>query len=81
MIAARALQPIEQVVGQWRPFLQYRDARARLAHLAVASDAKRTSLPPPSRELSLVQAAFAPPGARNAILAGVNFKLNAGQAS
>lgn len=80
VIAARALQPIEQVVGQWRPFLQYRDARARLAHLAVASDAKRTSLPPPSRELSLVQAAFAPPGARNAILAGVNFKLNAGQA-
>ena len=54
----RALQPIEQVVGQWRPFLQYRDARARLANLAVATDAKRTSLPPPSQEISLANVAI-----------------------
>jgi PrtD family type I secretion system ABC transporter len=80
VIAARALQPIEQVVGQWRPFLQYRDARARLANLSVATDAKRTSLPPPSRDISLAQVAIAPPGARNIILAGINFKLKAGQA-
>jgi PrtD family type I secretion system ABC transporter len=80
VIAARALQPIEQVVGQWRPFLQYRDARARLANLAVATDAKRTSLPPPSQEISLANVAIAPHGARNAILAGINFKLKAGQA-
>jgi PrtD family type I secretion system ABC transporter len=80
VIAARALQPIEQVVGQWRPFLQYRDARARLANLTVATDAKRTSLPPPRGEISLGQVAIAPPGARNAILAGINFKLKAGQA-
>jgi PrtD family type I secretion system ABC transporter len=80
VIAARALQPIEQVVGQWRPFLQYRDARSRLANLAVATDAKRTSLPPPSRDISLTQVAIAPPGARNVILAGINFKLRAGQA-
>jgi ATP-binding cassette subfamily C protein len=80
VIAARALQPIEQVVGQWRPFLQYRDARARLANLAVATDAKRTSLPPPRRDISLAQVAIAPPGARNAILVGINFKLKAGQA-
>ena len=80
VIAARALQPIEQVVGQWRPFLQYRDARARLANLAVATDAKRMSLPPPSRDISLAHVAIAPPGARNVILAGINFKLKAGQA-
>ncbi len=80
VIAARALQPIEQVVGQWRPFLQYRDARARLANLAVEPEAKRTSLPPPAREISLANVAIAPHGARNTTLAGINFKLNAGQA-
>jgi PrtD family type I secretion system ABC transporter len=81
VIAARALQPIEQVVGQWRPFLQYRDARARLAGLTVEPEAIRTSLPAPGREISLASVAIAPPGARNATLAGVNFKLKAGQAA
>ncbi|MDQ8732124.1 type I secretion system permease/ATPase [Bradyrhizobium sp. LHD-71] len=81
VIAARALQPIEQVVGQWRPFLQYRDARARLANLAVEPEAMRTSLPPPNREVSLVNVAIAPHGARAPTLAGVNFRLKAGQAA
>lgn len=80
VIAARALQPIEQVVGQWRPFLQYRDARSRLANLTVESDVKRTSLPPPGRDITLANVAIGPPGARNATLAGINFKLLAGQA-
>jgi PrtD family type I secretion system ABC transporter len=80
VIAARALQPIEQVVGQWRPFLQYREARARLANLHVEPAGRRTSLPRPARELALVNAAIAPHGARNVTLAGINFKLKAGQA-
>ncbi len=80
VIAARALQPIEQVVGQWRPFLQYRDARARLANLTVETDAKRTSLPTPGRDITLANVAIAPHGARNVTLAGINFKLQAGQA-
>jgi ABC-type protease/lipase transport system fused ATPase/permease subunit len=80
VIAARALQPIEQVVGQWRPFLQYREARARLATLSVEPESRRTSLPRPARELALTNVAVAPPGARNVTLAGVNFKLKAGQA-
>jgi PrtD family type I secretion system ABC transporter len=80
VIAARALQPIEQVVGQWRPFLQYRDARARLATLAIEPDAKRTALPPPAREMSLANLAIAPPGARTALLVGVTLRLKAGQA-
>jgi ATP-binding cassette subfamily C protein len=80
VIAARALQPIEQVVGQWRPFLQYRDARARLANLAAQPDGKRTALPPPGRDITLTNVAIAPHGARNATLAGINFKLLAGQA-
>lgn len=80
VIAARALQPIEQVVGQWRPFLQYRDARARLASLSVEPEARRTSLPPPAREVSLANVAIAPPGARAPTLGGVSFKLKAGQA-
>jgi PrtD family type I secretion system ABC transporter len=81
VIAARALQPIEQVVGQWRSFLQYRDARARLAGLSVEPPAKRMTLPRPAREISLANVAIAPHGARNITLAGVNFKLKAGQAT
>jgi PrtD family type I secretion system ABC transporter len=80
VIAARALQPIEQVVGQWRPFLQYRDARARLANLAAAPETRRTSLPRPGREISLSNVAIAPHGARTATLAGISLRLKAGQA-
>jgi ATP-binding cassette subfamily C protein len=81
VIAARALQPIEQVVGQWRPFLQYRDARARLAALVIPPEMKRTALPRPAREIMLANAAIAPHGARNITLGGVNFRLKAGQAT
>ena len=80
VIAARALQPIEQVVAQWRPFLQYREARARLAALAIPPEPKRTALPRPSREIMLANTAIAPPGARSITLGGVNFRLKAGQA-
>lgn len=80
VIAARALQPIEQVVGQWTPFLAYRDARARLANLAVEPEPQRTALPRPTREISLGNVAIAPHGARNVTVAGINFRLKAGQA-
>ena len=80
VIAARALQPIEQVVGQWRPFLQYRDARARLAswRSRPRQNARRCrgrrarSCSPMLRSRRH--------GARNITLAGVNFRLKAGQA-
>ena len=80
VIAARALAPIESAVGQWRPFLQYREARRRLARLTAAPEARRTSLPRPHKSIALVQLAIAPPGAPMPSLRGVNFRLNAGQA-
>lgn len=80
IIAARALAPIEQAIAQWRPFLQYRESRARLAGLATAPERPRTALPPPKNDISLTNVAIAPPGANYPTLAGVNFRLAAGQA-
>ena len=79
IISARALQPIEQIIAQWRPFLQYRDAKKRLGSLVVPPERKRTSLRPPSRELVLADVAVAPPRAREVLLKRANFKLTAGQ--
>lgn len=80
IIAARALAPIEQAIAQWRPFLQYRESRARLAQLATMAERPRTELPRPQNNIVLSNVAIAPPGANMPTLHGVNFGLNAGQA-
>jgi PrtD family type I secretion system ABC transporter len=80
LIAGRALAPLEQAIGQWRQFLQYREARGRLAKLEIAEEGARTSLPPPNRSLLIKDVAIAPPGSRNVTLQGVTLGLEAGMA-
>ena len=80
IIAGRALAPIEQAIAQWRPFLQYRESRARLGTLPTGLQVPRTALPRPEQGIALSHVAIAPPGANMPVLAGVNFRLNAGQA-
>lgn len=80
VLAGRALAPLEQAIGQWRQFLQYREARARLAGLDIVGEDNRTALPAPSQSLVMSDVAVAPPGTRTVTLQGVNLALSAGMA-
>jgi len=81
VLAGRALAPLEQAIAQWRGFVQYREARARLALLEVeAENTPRTLLPAPRRSLTLEQVCVAPPARPMPTLQGVTFTLNAGDA-
>lgn len=81
VLAGRALAPLEQAIAQWRGFVQYREARARLAQLPHPAQATpRTALPAPSRTLALHQVSVAPPGADFATVQGVSLTLQAGEA-
>lgn len=81
VLAGRALAPLEQAIAQWRGFVQFREARARLALLTpAAADAHRTALPAPCRSLTLDHVCVAPPASAFATLQGVSFALKAGDA-
>lgn len=78
IIAARALAPVEQAIAQWRGFVAFRQARARLDQLLMPPPPARTRLPAAKNHVTLADVAVAPPGARVVTLMGVNFSLKAG---
>lgn len=80
VIAGRALAPLEQAIGQWRQFVQYREARVRLAHLETGHEAARTTLPQPRQSLVMSDVAVMPPASNAVTLQGVSFTLQAGMA-
>lgn len=81
IIGARALQPIEGVIGAWRSFVQTRQSFLRMRHVLVrAGDFQpRLSLPPPKGRLDIEQLSYQPPGVRP-ILRNVSFSLAPGEA-
>ncbi|MCA0400547.1 MAG: type I secretion system permease/ATPase [Proteobacteria bacterium] len=81
VLAGRALAPLEQAIAQWRGFVQYREARARLALLDVGRpDTPRTVLPLPCGTLTLEQVCVAPPASSMPTLQGITLTLQAGDA-
>jgi ATP-binding cassette subfamily C protein len=87
MIAAsvmmgRALAPIETAIGNWRSFVNARDAVQHLSQ--VLKETGRTGdptvLPRPSRGLEVDSVAVAAPGTNRALVADVRFALKAGDA-
>lgn len=80
VVTARALAPVEQIVGQWRNFLGARQAWSRVKKvLSVAETPLReVSLPLPNRQLSVTTLAAAPQGQRVPVFTGVQFELAAG---
>jgi ATP-binding cassette subfamily C protein len=82
LLLSRALQPVEQALGIWRPLLGARTALARVARLLVDTPvtAKTLPLPRPKGELTLDNVMFAPSGVKRPILNGVTFKLEPGEA-
>jgi ATP-binding cassette subfamily C protein PrsD len=80
---SRSLAPIESAIGHWRSFVSARIAATRLGDLLMAAgeqDDDLVALPPPQRSLHVESLVVAPPGQREAILRGVTFALESGDA-
>jgi PrtD family type I secretion system ABC transporter len=81
IIVARALQPVEQVIANWRNMVGARQSWQRLHDLfkLFPEVADRTALPAPENSL-MVEAVFtAPPGERQKMtVQNVSFKVQAG---
>jgi ATP-binding cassette, subfamily C, bacterial exporter for protease/lipase len=78
ILASRALQPIEKIVGSWDPLNNMFRAYQRLNQLLEKAEAPTTAttLPRPLGKLSVEGINFAPPGAQKLILANINFALD-----
>lgn len=81
ILAARALQPIERLVGSWDGLTNgYRSYERLNALFADYKPSKAsTSLPKPLGQLSVEGVNFAPAGATRFVLQGLNFKIEPGE--
>ncbi|QYA03898.1 type I secretion system permease/ATPase [Rhizobium sp. B21/90] len=82
ILMGRALQPIDQVVGQWKQFVGARQAYHRLSQIFrdVPDEQVRTQLPAPHGRLVVDQLTVVAPGQRMAVLQGISFHVQPGQA-
>ena len=82
ILTARALAPIEQVIGGWRNVVQARDAYAKIVALFAGAqvDAPATQLPPPKGALAAERIVVFAPGGQRPILRDIGFQLAAGEA-
>ena len=78
ILASRALQPIEKVVGSWDPLNNMYRAYQRLNTLLSKAEppVAATSLPRPAGKLSVEGVNFAPPGVQRLVLGNVNFAID-----
>ncbi len=80
---SRSLAPIESAIGHWRSFIAARISAKRLGELLTAAGEDETDiidLPAPREQLQVESLVVAPPGQREAILKGVSFVLERGDA-
>jgi ATP-binding cassette subfamily C protein len=82
ILSARALQPIEQVVGNWRGFIGARQGWRRLKATlkAMPEGGEVMPLPVPSASLSVESLSVVPPSAARPSVADASFSLAAGHA-
>ncbi|HMP63306.1 MAG TPA: type I secretion system permease/ATPase, partial [Phenylobacterium sp.] len=81
ILASRALQPIEKVIGAWDGIVNGGRAYDRLNILlnTYKPAAPGTALPRPLGQLSIEGVSFAPPGAERFVLQGLSFKITPGE--
>jgi len=82
LLMGRALAPIEQLVGAWKPLVGARQAYRRVRELLLAEPGRRVAmaLPRPHGLLSVERLVYAPPGSDKPLLTGISFELAAGEA-
>ncbi|MEX0283030.1 MAG: type I secretion system permease/ATPase [Paracoccaceae bacterium] len=80
IVLARALAPIDQVIGQWRTFLAARGSYKKLRTLdeEFPEQEDRLKLPAPRVSLNTNIAQAGPPMAKNATIGGIEFTLSSG---
>jgi PrtD family type I secretion system ABC transporter len=81
IIMGRALAPVEQAVGNWQQFLNFRKAYERLNRVldVVAPEKQRMALPHPRGQLEVENLVVVLPGSEKPILQGINFKVEPGK--
>jgi ATP-binding cassette, subfamily C, bacterial len=82
ILMGRALQPVEQAVGQWAVVTRAQQAKARLAELLAGNPppAPRTALPRPKALLEVQALTVLPPGGSGPVLRGITVTVPPGQA-
>jgi ATP-binding cassette subfamily C exporter for protease/lipase len=81
ILAARALQPIEKIVGSWESLNNMARAHGRLMNLLARAEAPSaaTALPRPAGRLHAEAVNFAPMGASKLLLGNINFSVEPGE--
>lgn len=81
-LIARALAPIEQLIGTWRPLVQARQSYANLNSLLTGASASADvmQLPPPRGAVAVENVTFLNDARNGAIVNGVSFTISPGEA-
>ena len=79
IIGGRALSPIDQAIGNWRPFIMARDAYGRLNQVLVSPQDDKTQLSAPNGYLVVSNLSKVADSAdKKLLLNGLNFSLEPG---
>lgn len=81
ILLSRALQPVEQTVGQWRGLVSAHGAWQRVRDLLIAypGSERTTALPRPQGRLAVEGLLYIPQGSPRPILRNVTFSLEPGE--
>ncbi|WP_197277220.1 type I secretion system permease/ATPase [Sphingomonas profundi] len=81
-LTARALAPVELAIANWRGFVAARQGWARLTQLlqSMPPEAAVTPLPAPGASVEIEHLTLVPPGAEQASVVDVTFRMEAGEA-
>ncbi len=81
IILARALAPVEQMIGGWKSFVDARGALGRLREVLQrpAEGMVGTALPRPGGRITVEQLVYTPPGSDRALLRGVSMQVEPAQ--
>lgn len=82
ILSARALMPVEQTIGQWKPMTEASQAWHRLTGLLEQVPPREAPmpLPRPCTSLEVQGVVCGPPGRHRVTVANVSFRLSAGEA-
>ncbi|KRB93023.1 type I secretion system permease/ATPase [Noviherbaspirillum sp. Root189] len=82
ILMGKALGPVQQVIGVWKSWSSTRSAYERLSKLLTDNPARQAgmSLPKPQGALSVEGVMAAPPGAQVAVIKGLSFGIQPGDA-
>lgn len=81
ILTSRVLAPFESAIATWKQVVGARKSYARLKMVMAAAPERQENmeLPRPKGEISVENVLYAKPNSKEALLKGINFKVQAGQ--